>query len=199
MPRSHLYFYSAFTLTLLLCQLIQPELLWQRSTIDQGQWWRLWTGNMVHTDWIHFTLNVSGLWLFALLCAHTLSIRHIALFIIVSNSVVGIMLYLTQPQLEWYAGLSGTLYGLFALGGVALILSGERLIGALLLALLLGKTAYDALFGINAVSNTLMQTPVIQEAHHFGLISSILFIIPAIIRHRIRHAAPTNHITKKDT
>ena len=192
MPRSHYTFYLAFSLSLLLCQLIQPELLWQRNEIDQGQWWRLWTGNIVHTDWQHFTLNTAGLWLFAFLCAHTISIRQVALFVLISNSIVGILLYATQPHLQWYAGLSGTLYGLLALGGVYLILAGERLIGALLLVILLGKTAYDAFIGINPITDNLMQTPVIQEAHYFGLISSILFIIPAIIRYRT-HATNKNN------
>lgn len=193
MPRTALYFYGTFTLLLFLAQLIQPELLWQRDAINQGEWWRLWTGNIVHTDWMHLTLNTTGLWLFALLCGQTLSMRHVSLFIITSNTLVGILLYLTQAQLQWYAGLSGTLYGLFALGGVALILTGERLVGILLLTLLISKVLYDSLPRTIPLTDAMMQTPVIQEAHHFGLVSSILFIIPAIIR--FRHHAKQNHST----
>ena len=37
-------------------------LLYNRTGIEDGQVWRLWTGNIVHFGWLHFVAD-TGLWL----------------------------------------------------------------------------------------------------------------------------------------
>jgi len=90
---------------------LQEVLRYSRDAIINGQWWRIVTGNLVHLGYSHLLLNLSGLAVITFLLAPAMSTRHWAIVTLVSMLGVGIGLLILDPQLIWYVGLSGALYG----------------------------------------------------------------------------------------
>src|SRR5579885_3418752 len=50
-------------------------LAYQRSAIEAGAVWRLWTGNFVHLGFWHYALNIATLAAFSVLCPQPASLR----------------------------------------------------------------------------------------------------------------------------
>jgi len=48
-------------------ELQEKFLLWagnSSATIQQGEWWRVFTALFLHANWLHLTMNGAGLWIF---------------------------------------------------------------------------------------------------------------------------------------
>jgi len=99
---------------------LQELLRYSRHEIINGQWWRIVTGNLVHLGYSHLLLNLSGLAVIAFLLAPAMPLRHWVLTGLISMLGVGTGLLMLDPQLVWYVGLSGALYGLLLGGAIAL-------------------------------------------------------------------------------
>lgn len=89
-------------------------LIYDRSLIDEGEVWRLWTGHFVHYGWAHFAAD-SGLFLI-LGCLLEPKFRT-AMWISLGVVPVGISaaLFWGEPELNRYAGLSALNLGLLLL------------------------------------------------------------------------------------
>ncbi len=84
----------------------------KREMINQGEWWRIITGQFVHLTTNHTLLNATG---YIILCFGfrkevTATEEMITLFIAAIG--VGLGIYWFNPEMAWYAGLSGAIYGL---------------------------------------------------------------------------------------
>ncbi|MDX1705280.1 rhombosortase [Pseudidiomarina sp.] len=120
-------------------------LFYERGQVAQGQWWRLLTAQLVHFDQPHLWLNVLGLWLWWLLFIEYLPRWRSWLWLLPIMLVSSLGHMLGEPDVNIYAGFSGTLYGLFAYGSIRDILGG-RYSGWLILVPILGKNIYDLLY-----------------------------------------------------
>lgn len=185
-PRPILLFALLLSLLMIGLQYLQPTLLYQRESILAGEVWRLWTASFVHINFMHLALNLSGFWLFMLLCSQTLPLKFLIFSIICTAFGVGCGLFILNPGISWYAGFSGIQYGLFLIGGIYLLLNGEKMLGTLLLLLIIGKILLDAFTTSEQLSQTLIAAPVIQQAHWYGAVSGIICALPGIFR-AIRH------------
>ncbi|MEZ5479909.1 MAG: rhombosortase [Thiolinea sp.] len=172
MPRPYLIFASLVSLLLVLLQMAKPLLLYRRDLILEGEWWRILSGNLVHTNLPHLLMNMAGFWLLLLLCHPVLGIRLLTGSLFLLGSLIGLLLLALQPALHWYAGLSGILYGLFVTGGL-LLLRHDRLTGAALLILTAGKTLLDLWQGDHGISQNLINAPVAVAAHWFGMLGGL--------------------------
>lgn len=143
-------------------------LMWDRVAIADGQWWRLLTAHIVHLSTWHWMLNMLGLvWIFKLFCVELTAKEQLSL-LLVSALGVSEMLLILQPQLLWYAGISGVLHGLW---------SG----GAMLTWMRTGKPVYLFALLLLAVrlivfNQGMTDTPVIVAAHLYGAISGLLWL-----------------------
>lgn len=178
----------SLSLMLILLQTWQPELYFQRQLIQNGEIWRLWTGNLVHTNIWHLVLNLGGWGLCLLLTPQRLSTAYLMLSIAVLMSVVGLGLY-SNPSLLWYAGFSGVLYGLFTLAGIYWLLERDYVLGLMLLLLSGGKAFSDLALGGDSLSSQLIAAPVIYAAHIYGIIGAVGLALPQVI-HSWQHANP---------
>ncbi|QFI55092.1 rhombosortase [Aeromonas simiae] len=88
----------------------------QRSAIAGGQWWRMITGNLAHTNGWHLLLNLCGLWVLVTLFSRDLDAARLLLVLGSGALGVTIGIWLLCPQTQWYMGLSGALHGLFVWG-----------------------------------------------------------------------------------
>ncbi|HZP59688.1 MAG TPA: rhombosortase [Opitutaceae bacterium] len=86
-------------------------LLYDRSAVARGEWWRLWTGHLVHFGWPHFVAD-TGLFVilgFLLENRHPVLSRVALVFLplVISGS-----LFLFDPAMARYGGLSAVDLGL---------------------------------------------------------------------------------------
>ena len=152
-------------------------LRWDRVALTEFDWWRLWTGHLIHASWPHVGLNLMGLvliaWLFPepkSLREHCLRFAWLALFISVAM--------FSLPDLGWYVGLSGVLHGSFVFGLWWLWRRGDRLALVLLLGLLF-KLGWEHLHGPLTSDEDLVGVPVLTQAHSFGAIGAGIWLAAA--------------------
>ena len=161
-----------------------PELLrFARPAFDAGQWWQLFSAQLVHLNPAHAALNAAALAvsLLAWRVWVTLPAQGIALV----GGALGVALVLTLDRnCMFYAGLSGALHGLWAGNAVFLFLgspqrpavmcsfggamTGQRLIAVGLLLVLIGKLLLQTGSSTGAF-DAWLRIPVYRPAHWAGL------------------------------
>jgi len=152
---------------------LQELLRYSRHEIINGQWWRIVTGNLVHLGYSHLLLNLSGLAVIAFLLAPAMPLRHWVITGVVSMLGVSIGLLVLDPQLVWYVGLSGALYGLL-LGGAIALYRLDRLMSLLIGGYTVGKIFWEQLNGPVRSSEVLSGGNVIVNAHLYGMIAGAI-------------------------
>ncbi|WP_315900126.1 rhombosortase [Ferrimonas balearica] len=155
-----------------LPSLYEP-LIWSRSGLDQGQWWRLWSGNLLHSNTAHLLMNLGGLWLIFALHQPHYRWRPFLLACLTMCLMIGLGLYWWVPDTSRYVGLSALLHGLFTLGAILDIQRGWRSGYALLLGVL-GKIGWELYHGGSAEVAALIDARVAVESHALGVLSGLL-------------------------
>jgi len=159
----------------LIFALPKPDLwmAYDRTAVNDGQFWRFLTPNFVHLGAWHTVLNLVGLWFTMLLFINLLkNIDWLAWFtLLFIGNIVG--LHLWVPSLDHYVGMSGALYGLIAAAAVAELRLGVKLSGLLLLIVGL-KIFMPQLFGVETSYNEWLGGNVIEEAHIIGFIQGLI-------------------------
>ena len=87
------------------------RLLCDRDAIIAGEWWRIWTGHLVHFGWPHFVAD-AGLFLILgrlLERPHPVISR---LSLVVMPFVICVSVYWLDPAMTRYGGLSAVNFGL---------------------------------------------------------------------------------------
>lgn len=169
-------------LTLVTCLMfaLQDALLvplqFDRAMIAQGELWRLFTGNLFHTNSWHLLFNLLGLLMLSQLFGRLIKPLHFALFTLLNGSAVGVLLYLFCPEIELYVGLSGYLHGLFVLGCLLEIHQGRQS-SYLLLAGVAIKVGWETYYGSSEQMTVLINATVATDAHLFGALAALpLFV-----------------------
>ena len=140
---------------------------YDRVLVTDSHWWLLFSGHLVHFDWLHWLLNMTGLAIVAFFFSNYGTLWQWLLVLLVSALVVGLGIHWYRPDVITYVGLSGVLHGLFMFGALREI-SRYPLSGYLLLALLVAKLAYEAFVGVMPYSEQMTAARVITDAHLYG-------------------------------
>jgi rhomboid family GlyGly-CTERM serine protease len=90
-----------------------------------------------------------------------------------SAAAIDLGLYLFEPDVAWYVGLSGVLHGLVAAGALALLLRGQT-IGAVLAVGLGAKLVFEQLAGPVPFTAQAVGGPVVVAAHMYGALGGLL-------------------------
>jgi rhomboid family GlyGly-CTERM serine protease len=143
-------------------------LMWDREAIDAGQWWRLLTAHLVHLDARHLLLNVFGLLLIVEMLCQTMTALELTSLLLTNAMGVSSLLWYLQSSLQWYAGLSGVLYGLWAAGAALTWLNGRQ--G---LAICAGIALVVKLILFN---HSVLSMPIVSVAHVYGAASGLLWV-----------------------
>lgn len=169
-------------LLLILCSFsfelfsLNPLLEFDRSLIKQGEFWRLLTGQFVHSNWYHLALNCGGVILIWALHAEHTSAKRYTFNILSLALFCGVGLYAFFPQTHIYTGLSGLLHGVIVFGAIKDINSGIKS-GHLLLLGVWVKVLWEQYSGPNADVGALIDARVAIEAHLIGAIGGSLFLL----------------------
>lgn len=150
--------------------MLQASLRYERNLILQGEVWRMLTAHFVHLNLTHLALNLSGWCLFIWLCGHLYKPQQLSLTILWIALGISAALLLFHPEVHWYLGFSGVLYGLLVAGGLQLMLRQERWLGLTLIGFICLKMAWDSYTAQHSYSAQLIGAPVLLAAHWYGML-----------------------------
>lgn len=163
-----------------------PVLEFSRHAIADNQWWRLLSGNLMHTNHWHLLLNIAGLCLLTHLFCRLYQWQHFIVFSLINATFVGCLLLWFSPDISYYVGLSGYLHGLFVYGCLLEISKGMKS-SWLLLAGVCCKIGYENFYGASAQMSDLINASVATDAHLYGALIALpqfalLFIYQLLIK-----------------
>ena len=154
---------------------IGEYLIYTRPSIEQGQYWRLLTTNWLHSNGYHLLLNLAGI---ALLWSVHGEYYRISIYLLqfaAFSLYVTLAIYLFDPSMYSYVGLSGALHGLFVCGAVKDIQTGFKT-GWLLLVGVWVKIIYEQLSAPNRELAQLIDATVAVDAHLYGALAGSLWV-----------------------
>lgn len=143
---------------------------YDRVALENGEYWRLVSGHLVHLSWAHLWPNLAAFAVIGALFEDTFRARDWVLVGLVSAAAIDAGLYVLDPHVQWYVGLSGVLHGFAAAGAVEWILRRQTM-GWVLAAGLVGKLIYEQIVGAMPFS-TGLGGDVIVAAHLYGAASA---------------------------
>lgn len=166
----------AVLLALLQAAGVRHALEYRRTAVLRGQVWRLVTGNLVHLGWVHLARDVAGLFLIWALVAQSLGRRSRVWVMAVCGLAVGLGLLVFNPQIEWYVGISGVLFGLLCAGVLSQLRERPLFAGALLVGMtaVIGWTLYA---GALPGETRGLGGRVVPQAHLYGALGGAAFIL----------------------
>ncbi|WP_158587074.1 rhombosortase [Motilimonas pumila] len=144
----------------------QREVLWSQP-------WRLITANICHTNGYHLVFNLAGLILLQQLFHFTS--RKLILLLLISSLCVTVGLYIFEPTVNWYVGLSGSLHALFAYGALQDIHKKVKF-GQLLLCGLIVKLIYEHAFESIWIAQ-LIEANVMTSSHVIGAMAGVAYFV----------------------
>ncbi|PAJ70138.1 rhombosortase [Pseudoalteromonas sp. NBT06-2] len=159
---------------------LNPLLEFDRSLIQEGQIWRILTGQFVHSNWYHLLLNCGGIILIWALHAEHTSPKRYTFNILFLALFCGLGLYKFYPQTHIYTGLSGLLHGVIIFGAIKDVNAGMKT-GYLLFIGVWCKVLWEQYSGPNVDVGALINARVAIEAHLIGAIGGSLFLIEKLL------------------
>jgi rhomboid family GlyGly-CTERM serine protease len=143
-----------------------------RSGLKDGEYWRFWTGPMVHASWEHLAMNLAGLIVLQQMFGKELRMVVWLWGYAVISLVVGICM-LAFSRYGTFVGLSAMLHGLFAYAA-CLAMRRDGLLSAGVLLVLGGKVIWEKLQGGANFIEQLVGMPVAVDSHMYGFIAGLL-------------------------
>lgn len=159
----------------LFAPITEPLLQFDRASITQGHWWRLFTSQLIHYGIYHLAMNLVALLLCGYLLLQQLTPMRYAGLLTTCLGGVGFGLYYGNPDLQFYAGFSGVLHG-FIVAGLILNWRETPWIYALASLALLAKLFNEQSAGFDT-GHPLLPVPVAVDAHLYGTLSGLIFTV----------------------
>jgi rhomboid family GlyGly-CTERM serine protease len=145
-----------------------PEtLVYSRTDIASGEWWRLITAHWVHSDSQHALWDVSALAILGIYSERYLG-KRLFIYLFSASLLISLSIWTFLPWLEYYCGLSGILHTLLITGMMANWHDQQDPVFLLIIGLATLKTVIEVYSGIAIFSNTTW--PSLPLAHLYGLI-----------------------------
>ena len=160
---------------------------YHREALELGELWRTLTGHLVHLGWGHLWLNLAALLLIAWLFDGLLSWQEWLVSTIAAALVIDLGLFVLDPRVVWYVGLSGVLHAVVAQGAIRL-LSERAVFGGVLIAGLVIKVAWEQVSGAMPFSESTSGGPVVVAAHLYGAVTgvAVAWVFATVRRRRTR-------------
>lgn len=172
-----------------ISQIVGLELLaYDQLAIMNGEYWRLLTANLVHTNYTHLAMNLGGLFVLWLLHGDEYKTQSYLGISLVCGLAITLAIYLLRENITWYVGLSGVLHGIFVWGLVKDF--EKRRKSAWLLAVgLIVKLVIEVETGGSASIEALLGARIVVEAHLYGAVAGGLFAIAAwALKRQMNHS-----------
>ncbi len=132
------------------------------------------TPNLVHFSWMHWLLNILNLIAIVIIFNKVWSSKKLLTIFAISSAFIMINLYIFNPNIKSYVGMSGVLYAL-AIYGALQNLKYDKLISlAVLLYVLLKLFFGDTVNHFMGVDVALSGLKVVREVHWYGAMIGVL-------------------------
>ena len=146
---------------------------YDRHALESGEYWRLISGHLVHLGFGHLWPNLAALAIIGLLFEDVFGNADWLRIGFAAAAAIDLGLYVLDPSVLWYVGLSGVLHGYVAAGALALLLR-LQMLGAVLAIGLGGKLLFEQLVGPVPFTAESVGGPVVVAAHLYGSIGALL-------------------------
>jgi rhomboid family GlyGly-CTERM serine protease len=146
---------------------------YDRNALQNGEYWRLLSGHLVHLGFGHLWPNIAALAIIALLFDDVFGNADWLRNGLAAAAAIDVGLYVLDPNVVWYVGLSGVLHGCVAAGALALLKRGQML-GAVLAVGLGGKLLFEQMVGPVPFTAESVGGPVLVAAHLYGSVGALL-------------------------
>ena len=160
----------------LLPQAIANGLEFNHAAIRDGQWWRLLTGHLLHTNHWHLLMNLGGLALIVLLHGMYYSGRALLVLLVIANAFIGLALLFFSPEIQLYRGLSGFLHALL-ICGCLIDIQRHLSSGWLILVGVFAKVIWEQMQGPSQEIAGLIGAEVGIDAHLYGALTGLLLFV----------------------
>ncbi|PCJ48890.1 MAG: rhombosortase [Gammaproteobacteria bacterium] len=158
-------------------------LMYNRTAIVDGEYWRVITGHLVHSNGWHLLLNLASLFMIGLLFSQHLSIRFWLISFLSSAMIISGCYYWIAPEYHYYVGLSAVLYGVIIIGAL-LDLKQQPLIALLILVVVTGRVIWQQYSGSMDSLADLIEDRVAIESHLFGICSGYVIGLVLVVKQR---------------
>lgn len=158
-----------------------------QNGVHEGQWWRLLTSQIVHLSVNHALLNAAGFLIVSLSFRQDVSPRRETVVLLLSMLGVGLGIYRFNPEIGWYVGLSGAIYGVLV---HHLMLGARRtpVIALGFLAFVVGKVIYEQFIaGPDRSIETFIGGQVAEDAHLYGVLSGLVLGMVSLLWRKRAH------------
>jgi len=164
-----------------------------RAALGNGEFWRVWTGPLVHNSLPHLLLSLTGLVVLQQMFGEELQAVFWAPAYAVISTVIGVC-WLLFDEVSWLpyggydsvVGLSAILHGLFAYAA-CLAMRRDRLLASGVLLIIGIKIVWEHLFGPSELSAGIIDMPVAATTHVYGYAGGLgLGAIATLTRRMIR-------------
>ncbi len=182
LPIQYPYFITPLCLLLsvlaisLFKQQLVSDLVYDAELIGQGQYWRLLSGHLLHTNTFHLVLNSVAIILLWLLHGQYYTVKSYSVVLLFCALFTSLALYYLDPNLQRYVGLSGVLHGIFVYGACLDIYHREKT-GYLLLIGVVVKIIHEQVFGASTDLAQLIAANVAINAHLWGAVAGLFAFI----------------------
>lgn len=156
-------------------------LAFDRQALNAGEYWRLVSGNFVHTNANHLWLNAAGLSSLWLLHGHYYKPAAFCSVLLLLTLCTGLGLWQFFPEVDYYYGLSGALHGLLVWGALVDIGQRQRL-GMVLLGACYLKLSLEFTLGPSSSTAALIASEVAVQSHLLGTLAGTLAGLLALLK-----------------
>ncbi|ALR16101.1 MULTISPECIES: rhombosortase [Vibrio] len=165
--------YTLLTIISVICVALQFEPMaslseWHAYNIRHGEWWRIVTGNLTHTNFAHLGMNLAGLWIISFVFRPSTK-NFLIVFLLLCTFVGALNLF---TNMKVYVGLSGVLHGLFGFWALREVFEARRS-SLLLVGGLIAKVVWEQLYGPSTSTAAMIGARVAIDAHLFGTIGGL--------------------------
>jgi rhomboid family GlyGly-CTERM serine protease len=157
--------------------LISCMLEFDRDKILAGEWWRLWSGHVVHYSWQHMLVNVAAIFLLTAIMEKLFSWKRIIALLILAAPVISIGLLIFNPHLYVYRGASSLVTFLIALVACLIWEKEKRIFSLLAISLLALKIISEAIHLKQDWSGMPLGIEVTWQAHALGFCLALLAVL----------------------
>ncbi|MBU0468065.1 MAG: rhombosortase [Candidatus Omnitrophica bacterium] len=146
-------------------------LVFDRAAIANGDFWRFFTGHMVHYNFDHLLWDLIAF----VILGSVIELNHpqqLMLSLLISSIGVSFWLYYFEPIILTYCGLSGALNGLLVIASMMLWNKTESCIYLFVMLSTIGKICYE--FTTNQTVFVSMSAHPMPSSHLVGFISGLI-------------------------
>jgi rhomboid family GlyGly-CTERM serine protease len=172
------WWYVVASLLLMVClQIIDSQnFRFQQDWVQKAEFWRIITAHWIHFNWQHLLLNGVGLVLCVAIVRPAWSIGRWIVYNLLLAIGISMLLTWFNPELDWYVGYSGVLFGVFLLAAIDLYKT-ERVIALLLGMGVCSKVVLEQTSSVTVTTSDFIGVPVIIDGHLYGVLLALAFAL----------------------